>query len=106
MREECAKQRVNLRLEKLVLPYMFGKIPDEFSRLDVTLYTQLSADRLANLLRISRVWEGPISAAVGGNADNLEALRDWLKKAPDDFRQRKNIWIHGVDHSGVSNFLN
>ena len=106
MGKDCARQRINLGLEKLVLPYMFGDIPGEFNRVDVTLYTQLSADRLLNLLRISRVWAGPITAAVGGNAENMETLRNWLKDAPEELRQRKNVWIHGVDYSGVSISLN
>ena len=85
-----------------MLPYIFGDVPGDTTRVDVTLYTQLSANRLVNLLRISRLWPGPISAAVSGNADDIYTLRTWLTDAPADFKKRTNIWIHGVQHHGVN----
>ena len=87
------------------MPYMYGEVPDNTS-LDVTLYTQLSVGRLLHLLRITRTWSGPISAAIGGNEDDMGILRNWLINAPDEFRQRKNIWIHGMNHTGVSISMN
>ena len=85
---------------------MYGAVPDNTTRVDVTLYTQLTVSRLLNLLRITRTWAGPISAVIGGNEKDMDTLREWLNNAPEELKQRKNIWIHGVHHTGVSIFLN
>ena len=92
MANEFMQQRTILHLAWLITPYMCCEVPDHATRLDVTLYTQLSVSRLLNLLR----------AGVAGNKDDMWILRNCLNNAAQELKQRKYIWIYGVNHTGVS----
>eukprot|EP00945_MAST-04E_sp_MAST-4E-sp1_P003321 g3321.t1 len=64
---------------------------------DITLVTQLSADRLQRIQQIARVWKGPISAAVyATKKDNFEATRLILSLWQKSELVRTHVDIHLV----------
>ena len=99
----CKNFRRNLLKKRVALPFIYGKVTGQTNRRDVTLYTQLSPDRLPNLFRILSKWPGPISVAIGGNATAVHEAQDKLRKGHDMLNGRSNIWIHGLIHEMVGN---
>ncbi len=67
--------------------------PDES---DITLVTQLSADRLQRIQQIARVWKGPISAAVYSGKNNFEATRLMLSIWKKSKLVRTHVDLHLV----------
>ena len=68
-------------------------VPDES---DITLVTQLSADRLQRIQQIARVWKGPISAAVYAGKNNFEATRLMLSIWKKSKLVRTHVDLHLV----------
>ena len=74
------------------------KVTNHMQPNDVTLLTQLSANRMPSLQRLILSWEGPISAAIyTSDISNVtEFFTNWLKSV-----NRQNVQIHLVEQYNI-----
>ncbi|KAK8816244.1 hypothetical protein WA556_001189 [Blastocystis sp. ATCC 50177/Nand II] len=89
-----------------ILQYYEGSVHDEsnwnrthipsFDHYDVSLVSQISADRLFYLRHLLQRWEGPISIAVMVNKSELSSVEKSIKRSNFSSRLRLTLYIVGV----------
>lgn len=97
--DKCASYRLDGKLKRLSIPNVWGD-HTWYKEDDITLVTQLSADRLHILDLLLDYWPGPVSAAVYVELKDLSSLPKVIVQHLS-LLTRDNVDLHIVLKAGV-----